>query len=45
MMEYFAKDPWVMLENPPTFRPGVLPMDGVTGEMVTSPDKTTATRD
>lgn len=33
MMELFDRDRWVMLERPPTFRPGVLPMDGTTGDL------------
>ena len=36
MMQMFDEFRWVMLERPPKFRPGVLPMDGVTGELRTS---------
>jgi len=32
MMKLFDQDRWVMLKNPPSFRPGELPMDGSTGE-------------
>jgi aminoglycoside N3'-acetyltransferase len=33
MMTLLDHDRWVMLEQPPTFRSGVLPMDGITGEL------------
>ena len=33
MMMLLDRDRWVMLEHPPTFRPGILPMDGITGEL------------
>jgi aminoglycoside 3-N-acetyltransferase len=33
MVELLDRDRWVMLEFPPAFRPGVLPMDGLTGEL------------
>lgn len=33
MMTLLDRDRWVMLEQPPNFRPGVLPMDGMTGEL------------
>lgn len=33
MMKMFDADRWVMLEAPPRFRPGTIPMDGMTGEL------------
>lgn len=33
MMQMFDEDRWMMLEQPPKFRPGELPMDGQTGEL------------
>jgi len=39
MMRYFEEDRWVMLANPPKFRAGELPMDGVSGELQVSADK------
>jgi aminoglycoside 3-N-acetyltransferase len=33
MMQMFDDDRWVMLEEPPRFRPGEIPMDGLTGEL------------
>ena len=33
MMQMFDEDRWVMLENPPQFRPGEPPMDGQTGKL------------
>ena len=33
MMTLLDHDRWVMLENPPKFRSGILPMDGITGEL------------
>ncbi|MDZ4252736.1 MAG: AAC(3) family N-acetyltransferase [Sulfuritalea sp.] len=33
MMSLLDRDRWAMLEKPPKFRPGVLPMDGQTGDM------------
>lgn len=33
MMALLDRDRWAMLENPPVFRAGVLPMDGQTGDM------------
>jgi aminoglycoside 3-N-acetyltransferase len=33
MMQMFDQDRWMMLESPPKFRPGVMPMDGMTGEL------------
>ena len=39
MMKMFDEDRWMMLERPPAFRPGEMPMDGMTGELRTSVDK------
>jgi aminoglycoside N3'-acetyltransferase len=39
MMQMLNEDRWMMLERPPTFRPGEMPMDGMTGELRTSVDK------
>ena len=39
MMQMFDEDRWMMLERKPTFRPGEIPMDGLTGELQTSVDK------
>lgn len=39
MMQMFDEDRWVMLETPPRFRPGEMPMDGMTGEMRVYYDK------
>jgi aminoglycoside 3-N-acetyltransferase len=39
MMQMFDEDRWMMLERPPRFRPGEMPMDGVTGALRTSVDK------
>ena len=39
MMQMFAEDRWMMLERTPKFRPGEMPMDGMTGELRTSVDK------
>ncbi len=33
MMQMFDEDRWTMLEEPPRFRAGEIPMDGITGEM------------
>lgn len=33
MMQMFDENRWVMLEQPPQFRPGEMPMDGQTGEL------------
>src|SRR5262245_7238417 len=33
MMQMFDENRWVMLENPPQFRPGEIPMDGQTGDL------------
>jgi hypothetical protein len=42
MMQLFDEDRWVMLEQPPNFRPGEIPMDGLTGEMRIYYDKSSA---
>lgn len=42
MMQLFDEDRWVMLERPPNFRPGEIPMDGLTGEMRVHYDKSDA---
>jgi hypothetical protein len=39
MTQMLNEDRWMMLERPPAFRPGEMPMDGVTGELRTSYDK------
>lgn len=39
MMLLLDRDRWVMLEQPPNFRPGVLPMDGLTSELQVVYDK------
>jgi hypothetical protein len=33
MAQMFDENRWVMLENPPQFRPGEIPMDGQTGAL------------
>jgi aminoglycoside 3-N-acetyltransferase len=33
MTQMFDENRWMMLENPPQFRPGEIPMDGQTGEL------------
>jgi hypothetical protein len=44
MSAMFDENRWMMLEQPPKFRPGELPMDGQTGEMREFYDKSEATR-
>lgn len=39
MMQMFDDDRWTMLEEPPRFRPGEIPMDGLTGELKVYYDK------
>lgn len=39
MMQMFDEDRWMMLEAPPTFRPGEIPADGTTGELQVHYDK------
>ena len=39
MMQMFDEDRWMMLEHAPSFRPGEIPMDGMTGEMQVHHDK------
>ena len=39
MMQMFDEDRWMMLESPPTFRPGEMPTDGATGELRVHYDK------
>jgi len=39
MMQMFDEDRWMMLEEPPRFRSGEMPMDGVTGELKVYYDK------
>jgi aminoglycoside 3-N-acetyltransferase len=40
MSAMFSDDRWVMLEAPPRFRPGEIPMDGTTGPLVEVYDRT-----
>ncbi|HXX74268.1 MAG TPA: AAC(3) family N-acetyltransferase [Nitrospiraceae bacterium] len=44
MMQMFDENRWVMLQEPPKFRPGEIPMDGVTGDMRVYYDKSAAGR-
>lgn len=39
MMQLLDHDRWIMLEHPPEFRLGVLPLDGMTGELQVLYDK------
>jgi len=39
MMHMLDEDRWVMLERAPNFRPGEIPMDGITGELRVHYDK------
>jgi aminoglycoside 3-N-acetyltransferase len=39
MMQMFDENRWVMLQHPPKFRPGEIPMDGMTGELRVFYDK------
>lgn len=44
MMQMFDENRWMMLQEPPKFRPGEIPMDGVTGDMRVYYDKTATER-